>query len=133
MLRVNPIRAKRDEAGKQHRHDVIMDGKMRLKSLGKPRCEWPPEQEIVREEGYQWLSARALEYGFEVKEKEVRVDGYRQRYFYKPKGRRRISISTVDIEGTLEVADQERFLNALYRGIGPAKGFGCGLMLVRRA
>ena len=32
----------------------------------------------------------------------------------------------------LEVADPARFFDALVRGVGPAKAFGCGLMLVRR-
>lgn len=40
--------------------------------------------------------------------------------------------SSVDIEGSLEVTDAANFKDVLVRGIGKAKGFGCGLMLVRR-
>lgn len=40
--------------------------------------------------------------------------------------------SSVDFEGEIEVMDAELFTKALFDGIGPAKGFGCGLMLVRR-
>jgi CRISPR system Cascade subunit CasE len=58
------------------------------------------------------------------------VDGYRTwRQHFGSKG---IELATVDFEGTLEVADPARFLDALVRGVGPAKAFGCGLMLVRR-
>lgn len=45
---------------------------------------------------------------------------------------RGISLSTLDFEGELSVTDPGIFLSALFKGIGPAKAFGCGLMLVRR-
>jgi CRISPR system Cascade subunit CasE len=38
----------------------------------------------------------------------------------------------VDFEGTIEITDPGIFVEALFTGIGPAKAFGCGLMLVRR-
>jgi CRISPR system Cascade subunit CasE len=38
----------------------------------------------------------------------------------------------MDFDWILSVTDKGRFLNALYCGIGPAKAFGCGLMLIRR-
>ncbi len=40
--------------------------------------------------------------------------------------------SSVDIEGSLEVTDPSEFREVLLRGLGKAKAFGCGLMLVRR-
>ena len=36
------------------------------------------------------------------------------------------------IEGKLKIVDPDRFKQALLQGIGSAKAFGCGLMLVRR-
>ncbi len=36
------------------------------------------------------------------------------------------------IEGNLKIVDTDRFQKALFKGMGPAKAFGCGLMLVRR-
>ena len=35
-------------------------------------------------------------------------------------------------EGILRVDDPDALVKVLEDGIGPAKGFGCGLMLVRR-
>lgn len=40
--------------------------------------------------------------------------------------------STLDLSGEVLVTDVERFTRLLMEGIGPAKAFGCGLMLVRR-
>ena len=42
-------------------------------------------------------------------------------------------IAAIDYEGLLEVRDPAVFTTALAQGIGKAKAFGCGLMLIRRA
>ena len=131
-LCANPIRTKRDGEGKQHRHDVVMNAKNQLKQEGVPRGKWPSEAEIVQEQGFEWLARKGEQYGFSVGEHKVRADGYRQERFYKAKGKHHVNISTVDFTGLLTVSDPARFQNALYRGIGPAKSFGCGLMMVRR-
>lgn len=133
VLRANPIRSKKDADKRQHRHDVIMEAKTLLKQAGQSEGDRLPENEIVQKEGYRWLATRALQYGFAVNEGEVRVDGYRQHRLFKPKGDQQVRFSTVEITGVLTVADPERFREALNKGIGPAKGFGCGLLLVRRA
>lgn len=44
----------------------------------------------------------------------------------------RSGFSSVDFLGDLEVTNVEKFGAALFGGIGRAKAFGCGLMLVRR-
>ncbi|MCI5220551.1 MAG: type I-E CRISPR-associated protein Cas6/Cse3/CasE, partial [Candidatus Electrothrix sp. LOE2] len=43
-----------------------------------------------------------------------------------------IQFSLLDLSDRLTVTDPNVFTRALFRGIGPAKGFGCGLLLVRR-
>ena len=129
ILRVNPIRSKRDKQGRQHRHDVIMDGKTHLKQQNgttKNSCI----QEILQREGLAWLGSRAEKYGFSFAQKNLRVEGYQQHSFYGKEGK--ISLSTLDFNGILSVADMEMFIAALYHGVGPAKGFGCGLMMVRK-
>jgi CRISPR system Cascade subunit CasE len=57
------------------------------------------------------------------------VDGYRS---WRQRGGKGIALSTLDFEGHLTVANAEIFRTALFSGIGPAKAFGCGLLLVRR-
>jgi len=130
-LRANPIRSKRDEERKQHRHDVVMDAKVLLEQSGCPPDAMPSQEMLVQKEGFSWLSSRAEAAGFVVDEGMVRADGYRQHRFKKPKGTHWVSISTIDFTGVLTVRDPERFEQALYAGIGPAKSFGCGLMLIR--
>lgn len=39
-----------------------------------------------------------------------------------------LTIDSVVFEGHLAVTDRDRFLEALERGIGPAKAYGCGLL-----
>lgn len=51
-------------------------------------------------------------------------------YFRKGKGAGKLVTCT--FEGVLRVDEPERLAHLLENGVGPAKGFGCGLLLVRR-
>ncbi|MDK2892836.1 type I-E CRISPR-associated protein Cas6/Cse3/CasE [Methanohalophilus sp.] len=129
-IRANPIVSKRDENGKQHRHDVVMDEKLRIKKEN-PNKVCMDVSEIVQNKGVEWLQKRSDSYGFSIDTNRVRADGYKSHKFYKAKGKHYINISTIDFNGILTINDPELFKKALYHGIGPAKGFGCGLLLVR--
>lgn len=61
---------------------------------------------------------------------KFQAEGYQ--WHALPKKGKDAGFSSVDFEGEIEVMDAELFTKALFDGIGPAKGFGCGLMLVRR-
>ncbi|MDD2271964.1 MAG: type I-E CRISPR-associated protein Cas6/Cse3/CasE [Desulfuromonadaceae bacterium] len=61
---------------------------------------------------------------------KLQAEGYQ--WHALPKKGRDAGFSSVDFEGEVEVVDAGLFSKALFEGIGPAKGFGCGLMLVRR-
>jgi CRISPR system Cascade subunit CasE len=56
------------------------------------------------------------------------VTGIRKR----AKGVDRINIKTARFEGILKIMDPPRFGSALAAGVGPAKGFGCGLLSLSR-
>jgi CRISPR system Cascade subunit CasE len=136
-IRVNPVRSRvREKAQRGRRHDVVMNAKKQLQE--NPGAEAPDN--LVRTEGLAWLKARAERHGFRVRDDDVRVSGYRQQRLLKPgrQGRagdreeRQIRFSTLDYDGLLTVADAPLFLATLKQGIGSAKGFGCGLLLVRR-
>ncbi|NLX49006.1 MAG: type I-E CRISPR-associated protein Cas6/Cse3/CasE [Methanospirillum sp.] len=134
MLRANPIRSSWDlTTKKHHRHDVVMAAKRRLKEAEPDRTRWPTEPELVREAGLAWLAQRAERCGFTFGPGEVGADGYRQLVFRKTQVARPIQISTIDYTGILTVTEPGVFIGALQAGIGPAKGFGCGLLLVRPA
>ena len=124
QMRVNPIVC-RD--GKKC--DVVMDARKRL---GPDWAEKTTKPALIDEAGRAWLRKRAERHGFAFAERGVRFEGYRPLRFTKKKGAQAIHISVLDIQGLLEVRDPEAFADTLFRGIGPGKAFGCGLILVRR-
>jgi CRISPR system Cascade subunit CasE len=127
-LRANPTRRKSSGPGKGKRHDVVMDAKVAARTRGRV-----PESaaQLVGMTCIDWLASRAQACGFALEEGDVRTEGYRQMRF--PRGsRHEASVTTVDFDGRITVEDPSRFIEALGQGIGPAKAFGCGLMLIRR-
>ena len=137
-LRANPVVTKKNNAGKSQRHDVVMQAKKDLLAkhvLGADAKwnEWPDESnkpllyELVQKSCIDWLQSRAVANGFTVI--AASVDAYQQ----NRAGKRDIRFSTVDFSGELRVADPELFRHALFNGLGHAKAFGCGLLLVKRA
>ena len=134
MLRANPVRTSWDQTtNRHHRHDVVMAAKCRLRETEPDRSRWPDEPTLIQEAGVAWLAQRAERCGFTFAPGNVRADGYRQHVFKKTKVAKPIKISTIDYTGVLSVTNPELFFQALSAGIGPAKGFGCGMLLVRPA
>lgn len=136
-VKINPITSKRDENGRQHRHDVIMEAKKNIGFKNLSDDQRPHIANLVQETGIDWIKKREHEYGFMVvgdKEKpQVRADGYCQHKLFKGRGKPPITFSTLEFNGILVVTDQEKFVDkCLFKGIGSAKSFGCGLMLVKR-
>jgi len=129
-VRVNPtVRHAGDERPNPARHDVVQDAKVRLRQSGG---EVPRLSELVHSEVKGWLLKREEAGGFQVEQGSLRVDGYRQHRFRRPGGKE-VRLSTVEVEGVLVVREPEKFLETWRRGLGPAKGFGCGLLMIRRA
>jgi CRISPR system Cascade subunit CasE len=127
----------KDLTKKRARHDVVMDTKRRMNWKELPGEERPTLAQVAYEAGSGWLRGREDRLGFRFDAERLRVDGHTVHCL---KGRRDekgnchgIALSTLDFEGQLQVTDPELFLrNGLLAGIGPAKAFGCGLLLVRR-
>jgi CRISPR system Cascade subunit CasE len=80
---------------------------------------------IHEDEQVAWLR-RKLE---GVHLQSVRVQPHRPIYFRK--GARPGKIVSTTFQGVIEVQQPEKLAELLRKGIGPAKAFGCGLMLVR--
>jgi len=125
-VRVNPV-VTRD--GK--RHDVVMDAKQRLRWKELRFDERPPLNTLAYDAGTAWLAGRAEKHGFAVAPANLLVDGYLTHAVHR-RGRTTICFSTLNVSGLLTVVDSEKFLSTLHSGIGPAKGLGCGLLLVKR-
>ena len=91
-------------------------------------------QELVQQKGSEWLQKQAAIAGFEVE--HVICDGYKQHVLPKKKGggaKSAMKFSTIDFQGRLKITDPEQFLKRVHKGMGSAKAYGCGLMLLKRA
>lgn len=119
----------KDPTKKRVRHDVVMDAKKRLGWKDMAEDSRPTLAHLAYEAGTRWLLDHHEYLGCTFESKVLRVDGYRT---WRLRGRKNIEMSTLDFEGTLTVNDQKRFMEAALNGVGPAKAFGCGLLLVRR-
>lgn len=135
-LRANPtVRHERD--GKSKRHDVVMEAKKRLLSERGVRrwAELPPDETpamyaLVHDACARWLQRQGERNGFTVDAECLSVDAYNQQTDGRDKG---LQFSSVDYRGELVITDPVACLAALYNGLGHAKAFGCGLLLVKPA
>lgn len=140
-VRINPTVNRsggaRDAEGRRptrRRRDLVFEEVRRQRA----ECERTPDRGVVAQQvGERWLDERLPGWGFVIdraldgKRPDVRCTGYQQHRFRK--GAREVSISTLDCQGIGTVTDPARFVELISVGLGPAKGFGCGLVLIRRA
>lgn len=121
-LRANPVVSRKsDQGGRGIRHDVVMDAK-------KANPDNTDVRELEQEAGRSWLEPRAERNGFRVD--TLSVDGYRQHRLRKSSGDK-VQFSTLDFSGVLQVTCCEDFMKILQTGLGPAKGFGCGMIMIK--
>jgi len=96
-----------------------------VKRLKEARCRVP----LIREDEQRaWLERKLLGAAQPL---EVRIDRRNTLWFSKAK--KVGKIVTVTYSGILEVKDTESLMALVRSGIGPAKGFGCGLLSLARA
>ena len=76
-----------------------------------------------------WMLRKAGRHGFAVEEKSLVVSPAIQETFVK-KGRRGKHMA-VDFQGVLDVQDPQAFRDAFSHGIGSAKSFGFGLLMLQ--
>lgn len=124
---VNPTVAN-SNTGKHQRHDVVMDLKRRIRESG----ENVPMHDIIQRSVTDWFIRKGTLNGFEpVNGPELLISSYRHHESYKA-GVHKIVYSSVDIDGYVRVTDPDRFRQMLFRGLGSAKGFGCGMFMIMR-
>lgn len=118
--------------GKKRRHDVVMDLKSRLRWKERRPEERQSEAELVQQATSEWLAARAGRAGMRIL--SLRAEGYRQDRFQRPGQAAgvKVELGVCDLQGIVEIVEPEAFLATWRQGLGPAKGFGCGLILMRR-
>lgn len=103
-----------------------------IKPEGAPRGKRVPHLTVRYQE--QWMLEQAEKNGFSVGQDELgKTFGltYRRKQRFQ-RGDQNVTVSMARFDGTLAVEDPELFRQALVRGIGPAKAYGCGLLTVAR-
>jgi CRISPR system Cascade subunit CasE len=107
-LRANPTvkKARRDEKGERRNSNRVP---------------------LVHEaQQVEWLQKRAQAHGFCLLHLEI---GHAQALRgHKGDDGRLIKLYTVQYDGRLQITDPTQFQEALAKGIGPARAFGCGLL-----
>lgn len=89
---------------------------------------------LTREQQYSWLPRQADRHGFSVTTDGSRSEISRRETwrFTKERGQRTVTLGTAQFDGVLRVEDAQRLHQAMVRGIGRAKAYGCGLLTLRR-
>lgn len=134
-LRANPTK----RIFKPSKGDVLLKGKRVALLREEEQVDWLVRKGDEREKGCPG--------GFEILAKETKVqndeirqivhvntmpEGKQIGYKTDEQGKHRMTQLTVRYDGLLRITDPDAFRETLVRGIGPAKAFGCGLMLVKR-
>jgi CRISPR system Cascade subunit CasE len=124
-LRANPTVSLRQENGRSRRHDVLMHAKR-----GVPVEQRDRLKQVLDDAGRDWLLERAELWGLTVRADTLLQNGYRQHRLRRKE--QSIEYSSLDYQGLAQVIDPERLRAALLEGVGHSKGFGCGLLMVKR-
>lgn len=134
-LRANPTK----RIAKPSKGDNILKGKRVALLRAEEKVDWLVRKGDERENGCPG--------GFEIRAKEIQgqndeirqivhvnttPEGKQTGYKKDETGEHRMTHLTVRFDGLLRITDPDAFRETLIRGIGPAKAFGCGLMLVKR-
>ena len=130
-LRANAVvdrAAARAKTARHRRVDVVMHA---LKKNHAPGDRAEHRMTLANREGADWLARQGSSRGFSVIEADATA--YRVVDIPRPGSKGPATFGVLDLDGEIAVTDPPVFLAALAGGFGKARGFGCGLMLIRRA
>ncbi len=101
---------------------------VKLDASGQPTPNGRREPLRTREELVQWMVRKGAQGGFAVEEATLRIVPSGRQYFRKGSA---VGLhSAVDYRGALRVTDAVLFEQSFRKGIGPAKGYGFGLLIL---
>ena len=140
VLRANATkdrRVRRSDNGRyrNRRVDLVMAELHPVPGLTLLGSEQPSERPALRMKiadrvAKRWLAAVGTRTGFDLD--HLQVEDYSVRKLSRKDGSH-VTLGLLDTKGILRVTRPDRFLDALFKGFGRARAFGCGLMLIRRA
>jgi CRISPR system Cascade subunit CasE len=122
-LRANPAQSVKTPGRDR---GVRVDAVMHAKTLAPE----PLDSDQVEQAALDWLFAREAHLGVRFDRPCCAAGGYRQVRIGR-KGAKPIRHSVVDYEGALEVADPAVLAGAVTQGVGKARAYGCGLLMLR--
>ncbi|MBE9605681.1 type I-E CRISPR-associated protein Cas6/Cse3/CasE [Acetobacteraceae bacterium H6797] len=129
ILRANPVISRSEGPGQRgKRHDVVMDALHGIPSGARAEARF----DAMQQAGAAWLARQGKAHGFELAAPPV-VDGYDRLRLPRPGRAAPAILGVMDFSGLLRITDPVAFLAAQVNGFGRARGFGFGLMLIRRA
>ncbi len=123
-IRVNATRRK---AGHANRIDIVLEGK---------RCDDGRDWlDVAQDVVTPWLSAKLSVIGLEAPQDAMEVIAYDRLKFAHDarRGGAPVTVAATDVRGIGTVTDPELLKAGLLKGIGAARSYGCGMLLVRRA
>ncbi len=109
------------------RHDVLMDAKQSCRQAANSATG---ANDAMEDAAHAWLLNRAPRWGLQVQRESILTNAYTQHRLNS--AGRNIEFSSLDYCGVAQVVDANLLLEALLQGVGHARAFGCGLLLVRR-
>jgi CRISPR system Cascade subunit CasE len=115
----------------RYRFQLRVNPTKKVKSFGldgRPKKNGRRVPLVKREELVEWLKRKGEAGGFKVEEDSLRILGGGREHFSK-EGAQGVH-SSVDFEGGLTVTDAARFHATFATGIGSAKAFGFGLLVI---
>jgi CRISPR system Cascade subunit CasE len=125
VLRANPVMsAQTPGAPRGKKVDAVMHAKFKL--AGDERKAFTGGAKAALD----WLNARGPSLGALFDPERCSATGYQQVTIRRADANH-ISFSEIDYEGVLTVAAPEKLTAALFKGVGKARAYGCGLLLVR--
>lgn len=139
----NEVVAEGDVYLDQQKQRRTLRNNLNRKQLQQQLLSLPAFKESTRREAFMqeqlqkadlaavnWLEKKAEAGGFELE--QAQATGYLWHSLSNVKQKRHAGYSSMDYQGVLRVTDAAAFVSQLRKGFGPAKRFGCGLMLIRR-
>lgn len=120
------------------RNDPLYAERLDQTSALSDRLEWAIKARIDQDL-QNWLAGQGKRCGFElVKDPNGLLKLQNSAYTWHDLPQKAVNkndkpgFSSVDFTGELQITDLEKFRNTLFNGLGRAKAFGCGLLMVKR-
>jgi len=130
-VRVNPTVTSFVKGERGKRHDAVMHFKQKMEDAERRDTS---NAELLRRAMVEWMQSRGERNGFSIEPVVMQASAYTRHEFVKsPTSKSKVQLSTAEISGVLVVEEPDSLLRVLTKGLGSAKAYGNGLLLVRPA